>query len=190
MAHSTRLLGLPTELQCQIASEVDFPHVIALKNTCRHFYTIIPSLDHSQLLSAERTEFAYQAKLYSCSMCLRLRSQHKFADNMTKKRRSKDGAERAPRFCIECGLKGNPKTRRYTPGSLITVKGVRHAICEVCGNFEKVEIEDKDGDGPKCATWWAEKKAKEAKERHIEENSRAEAEDRAKTNTEPRYVWF
>jgi hypothetical protein len=133
----SKLLLLPTELQKDIIEHLDLPSQFKLRLTNRHFHTLIPRPTHQTLLLAERTTWAIIRHLYSCMDCLRLRSQGKFATAMLNGPKGRNGKEPHKRFCVECGLKGLPRSR-YSPGAEIIVEGKRFVLCKECKVYSGV----------------------------------------------------
>ncbi len=68
------LLYLPADIQDPILSYLDYPTRQLLRQTCRHFSTLIPPLDSlDALLRAERCDTARERNILTCAVCLRLR---------------------------------------------------------------------------------------------------------------------
>jgi hypothetical protein len=158
MASAASLRTLPLELQEQVIRKLEFPDIIFLRMTCRHFNNIVKPLTHAELLVAERTEVTIWKDLYACRYCLRLRPASKFADKMLKKKRRQSGCDSSNRFCVECGIKSGPGITRYTRGSQIIVQGVSHVICIRCGEFEEGGV-DNGKNTSECLNCWARTKA-------------------------------
>lgn len=126
-----KLLVLPAELHTEIDSYLDIVSQLKFRLTNRHFYALFPPPTHATLLLAEDLIWAVARNLYSCMDCLRLRHQSKFASAMLKGPKGRNGKEPHKRFCVECGLKGSPKSK-YSPGSEIVVEGSRFVLCKEC----------------------------------------------------------
>ncbi|KAJ5217755.1 uncharacterized protein N7469_011380 [Penicillium citrinum] len=63
-----RLMDLPTELHMQIATHLSYPDALALKHTCRHFYSIVYTGVHLKVdWLVERFERKLECPMEKCS---------------------------------------------------------------------------------------------------------------------------
>lgn len=136
MTKPASLMGLPTELQLLIAEQLSFPESNGLKYANRHFYTIVKPLRGCDLRSEERSPFGVASGLFACKDCLRLRRSFRFADQMRKGKRGKNGSEGYKRFCLDCGLNPKPGTSRYTAGNRIVLQGNTYLLCLDCNELK------------------------------------------------------
>lgn len=61
-------MGLPTELHLHIASYLPYPDALALKHTCRHFYSIVYTGVHLKVdWLVERFELKLECPMEKCS---------------------------------------------------------------------------------------------------------------------------
>jgi hypothetical protein len=142
------LLSLPTELQHAVIHHLTFSATRFLRQTCRHFSSLIPALYTLEaLLQAERSEDARDLAIFACAVCLRLRRRGKFSDSLRKSAWGKDGWKRETRFCIECGTRppvgADPKLR-YKKGDNWTRFGMPYVKCKACGSVRHGVKERKD----------------------------------------------
>ena len=136
MAKSSLMMKLPPEIHLAIADNLAFPDIVNLRNTSVYFHSLIKRLTHKELLEAEMSPFANLHHLYTCMDCVRLRPSSKFADNMRKGKKRKEGQEKHARFCVECGIRPKPRTSRYSPGTRIVVNGENKIMCISCHRYK------------------------------------------------------
>ncbi|KAK4445472.1 hypothetical protein QBC34DRAFT_384272 [Podospora aff. communis PSN243] len=125
---------LPGEIRNAITAELSAWDLLILRATSRDFRALIPPLNMHELILAEGELPAVENALYACSLCLRLRRFHQFADTMLTKKRRRGLITAVGRFCVDCGLANmNTKAGGYSAGTFITRKGVTSVICVSCG---------------------------------------------------------
>ena len=74
------LSKLPVELKELVFKDLDLLDKLDLRYTNHYFFEYIPAYTHADYLKAEQLERAIARGLYTCCMCLRLRTRAKFAD--------------------------------------------------------------------------------------------------------------
>jgi hypothetical protein len=170
MAENASLVTLPTELLWEIQSYLRYASAVALQLTCLELYRRLDDpnrsrttrsrpYDMTDLLEIELWPAYHQAPdtdaslkqavdgrdYFACHICLQIRSARHFSNAMMKGKRGKLGlgtlAEKAARFCIECGIANG----RYPRGALMMFGGATMAqgagggygfVCLLCRQFQ------------------------------------------------------
>ncbi|KAF2028217.1 hypothetical protein EK21DRAFT_70317, partial [Setomelanomma holmii] len=113
-----------------------------LRQTCKHFHSIIPSLGTtvSALLVSEQSDAARAENIFTCVVCVRLRRAGEFTDAHRKGLWGRDGEHRHARFCIRCGTRppsaAEPKFR-FKKGDSWTRFGLPYVFCAVCRSVKR-----------------------------------------------------
>lgn len=117
------LTNLPPEIHHEIIKRLPFYDKSNLRATNPYFHTVIPPFTHQDLLAAEREDYSIERNLYTCRDCQRLRHKSKFADDTTKKKKSRDGNVMRIVMGMSLRLRGMTTTfsfSRYTVLGYIT----------------------------------------------------------------------
>ena len=185
-------LGLPAELHGRVIDNLSFPDNVSLKATCRYFRDLVV-FGHAEQLKAESTPYAISRDLYACSGCSRLRHSRKFADNMLKRRRRRNGPGAHGRFCVECGTTPREGTcsTRYTPGAHIQLRGAHHVICLDCRRFSEGAMDAEGTARSFCPACWERREGfREGIARRQEEHERRRLrEEQVRRREARRAVW-
>ena len=150
----TLLARMPFETLREVLSYLDdFTDRQILRATCYFFRLLIKAPTHSELLIFELTKYGRDHKLFTCRYCLRIRPGNKFSDQCRRGKKGKFGSHPEQRYCIECGLKEQP--RYQADGSIApsgTVRHYSHAHTFSCDGVMcfVTDREDRAGDVDSC----------------------------------------
>jgi hypothetical protein len=136
------LLRLPVELHLRIIDNLELQDMVTVAAANRYLRSIIEPPSHHDCLAAEGTEWAKKKRLYTCRCCTRSRHVGEFADDITKSKRIRGGAEAHARICLTCGI----NSTFYAPGVHTIIYGKPHLLCCICGLWS-----DETGSQSDCA---------------------------------------
>lgn len=145
------LTALPTELHLLVGGSLDLPSIMCFRLTNRHFYSIFPSLNHTQLLEVERSDFGRTRNLHACKDCVRLRPRNKFGDSMISKTKARAAFHAYRRFCLDCGINPPQGGSRYTCGTFVFICDDLYMACPARG---LLQLMTERRFGPACDICW------------------------------------
>ncbi len=182
------IMRLPVELHTAVSNHLPFPDNINLKMTSRYFWNTIDPLGHAELLHAEGSEYARLQNLFACKDCLRLRYGTKFANKMTKRKRSVGGRDADMRFCVDCGISPKSGLAAYCRGNHVVVQRQVFVRCIECDKFRG------SGGGmetKQCRACWdrAERPRRALEERKAEHARRSQRAARNAKRAAARQEW-